>query len=135
MSLKINVKAGERILINGSVVVNAGRDTSLVFETSTRFLLEKDVMALKDANTPAARIYFVLQMLYIFPELDENRLKMFEQLVTEFVAAAPSSISIVKKIIDHAEKKEFFKSLKYCRQLMDFEKERIGDGPEQNSGL
>ena len=128
MSLKINVKSGERLLINGSVVVNAGRDTSLVFETPTRFLLERDVMTLEEADTPAKRVYLILQMLYIFPEGDPNRIKMFEELLTDFVTAAPSSADIAKEIASAAGQKQFFKALKSCKKLMDLEQERLENG-------
>ncbi len=128
MSLKINVKSGERLLINGSVVVNAGRDTSLVFETPTCFLLERDVMTLEEADTPAKRIYLVLQMLYIFPEGDPSRVKIFEELLTQFVKAAPSSVEIATKIADAAKEKRFFKALKSCKDLMKLEEERLQNG-------
>ncbi|MHA1538945.1 MAG: flagellar biosynthesis repressor FlbT [Alphaproteobacteria bacterium] len=124
MSLKINVKSGERILINGSVIVNAGRDTSLVFETPTKFLLERDVMPMQEANSPAKRIYFILQMLYIFPE-DNERLVLFEKLLTSFVTAAPSGLVIAKEMAEQVSQKQFFKALKMGRKLIELEAERL----------
>ena len=124
MSLKINVKSGERILINGSVIVNAGRDTSLVFETPTKFLLERDVMPMQEANSPAKRIYFILQMLYIFPE-DKERLVLFEKLLLSFIEAAPSCLIIAKEMAKQVSQKQFFKALKMGRQLIELETERL----------
>ena len=62
MGLKLSLKPGEKFVVNGAVLVNADRRSSLVIENTASVLRERDIMQPEDANTPAKRIYFVVMM-------------------------------------------------------------------------
>jgi flagellar protein FlbT len=65
MPLKLSLKPGEKLVINGAVVENGDRRATLVLQNKASVLREKDIMQQADANTPARRIYFPVMMMYL----------------------------------------------------------------------
>ena len=57
MPLKLSLKPGEKFVLNGAVLANGDKRTSLVIQNKACVLREKDIMQPEDANTPARRIY------------------------------------------------------------------------------
>ena len=57
MALKVELKAGERILIGETVVTNHDQRSRLLIEGSAPIVREKDIMTAKQADTPAKRVY------------------------------------------------------------------------------
>ena len=50
MALKITLKPSEKFVINGAVVVNGDRRTSLLIQNKASILREKDVLQPDEAN-------------------------------------------------------------------------------------
>jgi flagellar biosynthesis repressor protein FlbT len=125
MALKISLKPSERIVIGGAVVTNGATKTELFFENKVPILREKDIMNESDASSPARRIYFVIQLMYI----DEGHLtlhhKKYWDLVNEFIKAAPSSLTIVDQMNDQILKCQYYTALKSARNLIEYEQEVI----------
>ena len=71
MPLKLILKPGEKIVINQAVIENGGEKAQLVLQNKARVMRERDIMTEENADSPAKRIYFLVQMLYLFP--DKNR--------------------------------------------------------------
>src|SRR5579872_3769334 len=69
MPLSINLKPGEKLIVNGVVLQNAHHQaTKLLVHNEAALLREKDIMTEEAATTPARRIYFAVQCHYLFPE-------------------------------------------------------------------
>ena len=66
-TLRISLKSGERIFINGAVL-RVDRKVALEFLNDVTFLLENHVLQLEDATTPLRQLYFIAQMMLINPE-------------------------------------------------------------------
>ncbi|MDH5749901.1 MAG: flagellar biosynthesis repressor FlbT, partial [Rhodospirillales bacterium] len=96
MPLLIEFKSGDKLIINGAVMENAGANTKLLVRNESAVLREKEVLSIGDTNTPASRAYFALQCAYIFPGKKDEYLEKFNGLIDDFLAASPSS----KEIID-----------------------------------
>ena len=62
MPLKIVLRAGEKIAINQAVILNGGEKAELVLENKASILRERDIMSSKEADSPAKRIYFLVQI-------------------------------------------------------------------------
>ena len=58
MPLKLSLKPGEKFVLNGAVLANGDKRTSLVIQNKACVLREKDIMQPKDAKTPA-KFYFL----------------------------------------------------------------------------
>ena len=74
MALKLTLKPGEKVIINGAVLANAGSKTALSIENSAVILREKDILTEHNANSPAKRIYYCLQLAYLDDEHEREYL-------------------------------------------------------------
>ena len=75
MPLKINVKSGEKFVVNGAVMVAGNKGASLVLQNEATILLGKDVMQESEATTPSRRIYFSILVMYLDQE-NVNKLSL-----------------------------------------------------------
>ena len=125
MPLKLSVSRGEKLIINGAVVRNDGDQANLVFENQAHILRQKDILTADTAVTPAARVYMALQCAYLFPERRDKHLADFENLLGQFIVAAPSAGAIASELRAKAEAGELYLGLKACRKLIDHESELL----------
>lgn len=123
MPLKIVLRPGEKIVVNQAVLLNGGDKTELVVENKASVLRERDIMTEAKANTPAKRIYFVVQMLYMFPDREREYQPKFNRLIREFVNAVPSATPLVLDIGREIVVGNVYAALKLCRKLVSYEEE------------
>ncbi|MFT0893120.1 flagellar biosynthesis repressor FlbT [Pseudochelatococcus sp. G4_1912] len=64
--MRLSLKAGERIFVNGAVLRSERRVTIELLNDAT-FLLESHVMQLEEAKTPLRQLYFIIQSMLINP--------------------------------------------------------------------
>jgi flagellar biosynthesis repressor protein FlbT len=79
-TLRISLKAGERIFINGAVL-RVDRKVAVEFLNDVTFLLENHVLQPEDATTPLRQLYFIAQMILINPEGKEQSTTMFRKSI------------------------------------------------------
>ena len=79
-TLRISLKAGEKIFINGAVL-RVDRKVALEFLNDVTFLLENHVLQPEDATTPLRQLYFIAQMILINPEGKEQSTTMFRKSI------------------------------------------------------
>ncbi|RUO98730.1 flagellar biosynthesis repressor FlbT [Hyphomicrobium sp.] len=83
--LKITLRAGERIFINGGVL-RVDRKVSIELMNDVIFLLEQHVMKPEDTTTPFRQLYFMIQMMLMDPALHMKARTMARESVTDLVA-------------------------------------------------
>ncbi|NNF99202.1 MAG: flagellar protein FlbT [Desulfobacteraceae bacterium] len=125
MALKISLKPNERIIIGGAVVTNGNSKCDLFFENKVPLLREKDIMSESAAETPASRIYFVIQLMYIDGENMAVHHQTYWKLVKAFLGAVPSALPIIDQINDHILKGNHYTGLKTAAKLIEYEQEVI----------
>ena len=64
--MKISLRAGERVYINGAVL-RVDRKVSLELVNDVMFLLEGQVMQASDATTALRQLYFIVQLMLMNP--------------------------------------------------------------------
>ncbi|MBR1088003.1 flagellar biosynthesis repressor FlbT [Bradyrhizobium manausense] len=64
--MKISLRAGERVYINGAVL-RVDRKVSLELVNDVMFLLEGQVMQASDATTAMRQLYFIVQLMLMNP--------------------------------------------------------------------
>lgn len=69
--MRLSLKAGERIFVNGAVLRSDRRVTLELLNDAT-FLLEAHVMQLDDATTPLRQLYFIVQSMLINPAAQQE---------------------------------------------------------------
>ena len=128
MPLKIQIKAGQQIIINGAVIENAGpRNVSLIVKNEAAILRANDILTPENAATPSSRVYYALQCMYLFPGRKNEYLRQFNELIDSYVEAAPSSQDTVNQIREFVEKEEFYYALKKAQDLIKHEKEVLAN--------
>ena len=79
-TLRISLKSGEKIFINGAVL-RVDRKVALEFLNDVTFLLENHVLQPEDATTPLRQLYFIAQMMLINPEGKDQSMALFRKSV------------------------------------------------------
>jgi flagellar biosynthesis repressor protein FlbT len=123
MSLKIVLKANEKVIIGGAVLRNSNRSAEFFVENTVPILRQKDILSEKDANTPARRVYFAIQLMYIDSARREAHIESFFLLTHDIVEAAPSTHNLVVKLCEQVAAGQFYQALKTARELIDYEEE------------
>jgi flagellar protein FlbT len=135
MPLKLSLKPNEKILINGAVIENCGGRCELAIHNTASLLRQKDILREENATTPAKRIFFLLQMIYISNEQREQRLALFRQILAEFISASPSSVDLVLEINRLAEASDYYAAMQVCRKLIQHEQRILDHGSAQLSSV
>lgn len=125
MPLKLSLKPDERVILGGAVIRNGKRHAELFIENNVPILREKDIMPELEADTPARRIYFVIQLMYIDAENRANHVESFFTLAHDLMEAAPSTRQTILTICEQVTVSCFYQALKTARTLIDYEKELI----------
>jgi flagellar protein FlbT len=121
--LKIVLKAHEKVIIGNAVLRNGTRNAELFVENTVPILRQKDILKECDANTPARRVYFAIQLMYIDSEKRQAHVESFFQLIHEIVDAAPSTRTFIVKLCEQVAASKFYQALKTARDLIEYEEE------------
>ena len=123
MPLTLNLKPGEKLIVNGVVLQNSHHAAKLVVHNEATLLREKDILTEEAANTPSRRIYFSVQCLYLFPEKSAHYLPIIHRFLGDFADAAPSTLPILQKIEQEVAAGQLYQALKTGKQLIAKEQE------------
>jgi len=121
LPLKLDLKAGEKMVINGAVLENVGPNSKILVHNQAMILREKEVLSEDICATPASRVYLALQCAYMFPEKQLEYLEMTETHLADFITACPSATEIAAKIRDHIGSNNLYKGLKGVQELIEYE--------------
>ncbi len=125
MALKIKLKPHERLIIGGAVVTNGDAKCDLIIENEVPVLRDKDILREKDADSPAKRVYFVIQLMYIDDKDIVEKHNIYWALVKDLVEAAPSTAGLLSEISSLIIEGKHYTALKLAKKLIDFEGEAI----------
>jgi flagellar biosynthesis repressor protein FlbT len=123
MPLRIALKAGEKIIVNGAVLQAGDTPATLLVHNSAALLREREIMTEERAISPATRIYYTIQCAYLFPNKKDLYLQHFYGFLEEFVAASPSSEPLAHKIRAEIEGGRYYPALRSARKLVEREQE------------
>jgi flagellar protein FlbT len=132
MSLRIELKPGERILIGDCVITNSDQRTRFVVDGRVPILREKKIMTAKLADTPAKRIYLAVQLMYLARDPRQHHETYFA-LLRDFVKAAPSAWPLVENINNQILSGDLYNALKSTDKLIKFEQELLTDERRRTS--
>jgi flagellar biosynthesis repressor protein FlbT len=124
VTLKIELKPNERVILGDCVVTNADQRTRLTIEGTVPILREKDIMTLSGANSPAKRIYLAVQLMYTSKRASDHH-PLYFRLVRDILKAAPSTRPFIESINNRILTSDLYKALKEARKLIAYEKELL----------
>lgn len=130
MALKLTLKPGEKFVVNGAVIVNGDRRGHLLIQNKVSILREKDVMQQADANTPAKRIYFAIQLLYLDESSRQQYYADFADRLQEFmdVIKDPDILEKCASILEDVNGGRYYRALLTAKKMFPFERERLNYG-------
>ena len=122
MSLRISLRDGEKMIVNGAVLRAVGR-TDLVIENQAALLRGREIMAPDEATTPARRLYCATMMAYIEDgELSAHQdriVSLLGDLMHAFEAeeAKLACIRFARRVATA----DLYRALADCRELIGYE--------------
>ena len=123
--MRFNLKAGERIYINGAGLTVSSKVT-LNLLNDAQFLLESHVLQVAEATTPMRQLYFVIQALLINRTEVPRAISVFRDLHASLLVTYTDDE--VKKGLTEAgrlvEAGRMFEALKLVRNMFDIDADR-----------
>lgn len=127
MALVVDLKKGETFMIGDTVIVNDTHNRKftnggarLYISGDAPMLREKDVMREEDATSPAKKVYFLVQSMYL--ARDSKTLgETYSDLCQQIQKTAPDTAPYFKKINELIESGSYYKALKETKNLIKFE--------------
>lgn len=133
MSLKVELKPGERLIIGNCIVTNSDQRARFFIDGKAPILREKDILTPATADSPAKRIYLAVQLMYLEEDISTLRGEYFE-LVNDIVTAAPSTIPFVDQINNEILTGNLYKALKAAKKLIEHERGIFAHASEPGGG-
>jgi flagellar protein FlbT len=125
--LKIDLKEGEKIAINGAVLTAGRGGASIILQNEATLLRGRDILQEEDATTPAKRIYFMIQLMYIDAERRADHAALYATYVNDLRAA--SGIKEVHDALDNIDIDvaggNFYRAMKTCKAVIAVEAELL----------
>ncbi|QRM54251.1 flagellar biosynthesis repressor FlbT [Sinorhizobium sp. BG8] len=121
-TLRISLKSGERIFVNGAVL-RVDRKVAIEFLNDVTFLLENHVLQPEQATTPLRQLYFIAQMALINPEGAEQSIAMFRKSVIMLLSCFKNEeiLAELKRVDALVTQGRAFEALKAIRALYPIE--------------
>lgn len=121
MPLIIDLKPGEKFIVNGAVVENASSNTKIRILNDCSILRQKEILADSDCVTPASRVYFALQCAYIFETHRDKHIEAFRDYLKGYAEACPSAASLCASIGQAVDDGQYYHGLRLTRDLLKHE--------------
>jgi flagellar protein FlbT len=134
MSLKVELKPHERLIVGNCVITNSDQRTRLFIDGKAPVLREKDILSVATADSPAKRVYFAVQLMYLEDDIEKLRRDYFA-LVTDLVRAAPSTTPIVDEINNEILTGQLYKALRAAKKLIQYEQDILSNAAARDPGL
>ncbi|MEZ5899399.1 MAG: flagellar biosynthesis repressor FlbT [Hyphomicrobiaceae bacterium] len=121
-TLKISLRAGEKIFINGAVL-RADRKVSLEFLNNVTFLLEQHVLRPEDTITPLRQLYFMIQTAIMEPKSSQEAIVMAGCSIraAKTVFANPTVLADLEAVEGLLERERYYECLRLLRNLFEIE--------------
>jgi flagellar protein FlbT len=134
LSLKVELKPGERIIVGSCVITNSDQRTRLTIEGKLPILREKDILTYEQANTTAKLIYLAVQLMYLEGDFGKMRTEYFS-LVNAMAVTVPTSIPLLDAINNEILTGNLYKAIKASKKLIQFERDQDENATAGSAGL
>jgi flagellar biosynthesis repressor protein FlbT len=135
MALKISLRPHERLIISNAVIENGSARSEFMVENNVPILREKDIMSVREADSPCRRIYFAIQLMYVDEKNLAEHHNAYWELVKDVIEAAPSTLGLIDQISWYISGSKYYQALKLTRKLIEYEQEVISNVRSANASL
>jgi flagellar protein FlbT len=125
--LRISLRAGERIYVNGAVL-RVDRKVALELLNDVAFLLEHHVMLPEDTTTPLRQLYFIIQAMLIDPASARAARELYESSHALLLGSFENEeiLDGLRSVYVLVTANRFFEALKTIRALFPIERKVLG---------
>ena len=122
MTLRITLRDGEKMIVNGAVLRANGR-LELIVENQVALLRGREVMAPDEATTSARRLYLACMMAYIDDAARDTHQDRIVELLGELLSAFETAAArmLCLEFAHCVATAEYYRALGICRRLIDYE--------------
>lgn len=131
MPLKFVLRPNEKVIINGAVIGAGDRPGSFFLYNTANFLRGREVLKEEQVDCIEKKLYFVIQLIYIFPEEGKINLPRFSGILEETKGARPDKLAEIEEINSMVMSHNYYRALKLCRKLFPASQEK---GVENDEG-
>lgn len=126
MSLKLHLKPHEKIIVGSAVIKCGNRSVDFTVENNVPILRQKDIMTESGATSPARRVYFLLQLMYIDGgSANSHQHLSYGELEQEIANAVPSTRRFFDEINGDIKAGRLYQALKAAQALMAYEEQLL----------
>ncbi len=124
MPLKLTLKPGERIVINGCAIRNSDRRQVLTIESRADVVRGKDLLEPDAAATPVSKVYFLVQTVLVSSETREKLIPMIQRdLAVLATVFGTSTVSHIFNAANFVSQGDYYKALSELRHVLRHEEE------------
>ncbi|HYD69891.1 flagellar biosynthesis repressor FlbT [Azospirillum sp.] len=117
MPLKVVLRPDEKIIINGAVVGAGDRPGVLYLYNTVNFLRGREILKEELIDCVEKKLYFIIQLIYIFPEDTALNLTRFESILAEARETRADAAKSLDEIAQLVGEGNYYRALKICRKL------------------
>jgi flagellar protein FlbT len=125
MPLKIELKPHESIIIGEALITNDNDRIRFYIDGNVPILREKFILREKDATTPAKRVYFIVQQMYL-SNGSKDLQKLFVEYIRDLQEAAPSLRAYVAPVAEAMIVSDYYTAIKEAAKLIEQEEVLFG---------
>lgn len=134
MSLRLTLKPGELVVVNGCAIRNADRRQVLLIENQADIVRGKDLISAEEAATPVSRVYFLIQTALVDAAERERVVPQVQQrlgvLATVF---GTERVGHVFRAANHVSTGDYYKALAEMRHLLSHEQNLLRHGARRGA--
>jgi flagellar protein FlbT len=115
MPLKVVLRPGEKLVVNGAVLGAGDRTATLFLHNQAQFLRGRDMLTPESASCPGRAFYLAIQTLYLAQQEEtETLLARVHEAATE---AAAGNQEVVAECLILVEQGACYQALRRCARL------------------
>ena len=126
MTLRISLRDGEKMIVNGAVLRAVGR-TDLIVDNQAAIMRGREIMSPDEATSPARRLYSATMMAYIGEGgIDAHQdviVTLLGQLMEAFEGETAKLACI--RFANRVATADYYRALTDCRELIGYETEAL----------
>lgn len=131
MALIIDLKPDEKVIIGNSLITNDKQRTRLRIDGDAPILREKDTLTVEQAVTPAKKLYFTIQTMYLDnASTAMDKIDDYFNHLTSIRALAPHIDDFLNDISAQILQGHYYKGMKLVQDLINSEEN--GEEPKSS---
>jgi flagellar biosynthesis repressor protein FlbT len=126
-SLRLSLRAGEKIFINGAVL-KVDRKVSLELLNDAQFVLAQHIIAAEETTTPLKQLYYVIQTMLMSPSSAASAHTIYRNSMIALAQAFDSHdvLGALLQVSRHIDDERPYEALKVLRKVFPVEARILG---------